>query len=269
MYCTTGLVQLYQFMSGCGVSIRIAPLGWCSYIISFPAAGSAFTTGLVQLYHFIFFGCWVSSCITPLGWCSYIILFLAAGSAFVLHHWAGAGILCYFWLPGQHSYCTTGLVPFYHFISGHRASFSFAPLCWCSYIFLFLAVRPRLVLHHWVGAFKSISFWPWGHGVYCATGLAPLHQFMSGRRATYLLSTLKSCLLCLHLCLFKVWITWFSGVRISCGVWVAAKGSLAGLFWTVWVVAFCRALWREIIFLSQSPTIKDWFSPGSKGRQSL
>ena len=255
-------------MSGCGVSIRIAPLGWCSYIISFPAAGSAFTTGLVQLYHFIFRLLGQQLYYTT-GLVQLYYLFLAAGSAFVLHHWAGAGILCCFWLPGQHSYCTTGLVPFYHFISGHRASFSFAPLCWCSCIFLFLAVRLRLVLHHWVGAFKSISFWPWGHGVYCATGLAPLHQFMSGRRATYLLSTLKSCLLCLHLCLFKVWITWFSGVRISCGIWVAAKGFYAGLFWTVWVVAFWRALWREIIFLSQSPTIKDWFSPGSKGRQSL
>ena len=35
------------------------------------------------------------------------------------------------------------------------------------------------------------------------------------------------------------------------------------------MVAFWRALWREIIFLFQSLTIKDWFSPGSKGRQSL
>ena len=29
------------------------------------------------------------------------------------------------------------------------------------------------------------------------------------------------------------------------------------------------SVWRETIFLLQSPTIKDWFSPGSKGWQSL
>ena len=61
----------------------------------------------------------------------------------------------------------------------------------------------------------------------------------------------------------------FSRVHSPCGVCAAAKGYLAGLLWVVWVVAFWRALWLEIIFLFQSPTIKDWFSPGSKGRQSL
>ena len=104
-----------------------------------------------------------------------------------------------------------------------------------------------------------------GHGAYCIAVLAPLHQYMSGRWASYLLLTLKSCLLYLHLFILKRWITWFSGVHIPYGVWVAARCDLAGLFWAVWVVAFWRALWREITFLFQSPTIKDWFSPGSKG----
>ena len=107
------VAAVISFQFGCRVSTCIAPLCWRSYIIFISSCwvSTCFTPLGWRSCIILFCGCRVSICIAPLGWCSYIILIR---------------------LPGQHFYCTTGLVQLYYLISGCWVSACFfAPLGWC------------------------------------------------------------------------------------------------------------------------------------------